>query len=1027
MMPKKFAVLRHRLPFALLLAVILMSFVAQQSVRAESINVDSYCSLSDAIRAANSDTPKGGCPAGNGADTITINADIRLTGPLPEINSAVAINGRDYIIDGGTNYRIFDINSGFATINNLTMTQGNAGSGDGGAVRARNSDLILNNVRISGSKSGGSGGGLHFSGPTKSLAIINSSFSNNLTNGSKAGQGGGLYVLANSAIISGSGFDSNNAITTGGAIHNAGALNIDNSSFASNTAADHGGGIYTSSEATTTITQVTLADNRALGEGKTGGGIYNAGVVQLYNSIIAGSPSDAASLCADEGALQQAANLIQDASCLPALSGDPLLGAPTGSPVYYPLLANSPAVDAASTAHCTRNDQLGNRRPAESCDIGAIESNGPSLIRLGDSCSLPDAIKTAAQTSPAGGCSADSNADVDIDTIVFDAENRHIGAPLEIRLPMIIDGQGFTLAGDGTQRLLDIADTSVIIKNLTIANGNADDAHGGAIRARNADLTLDNVRISHSESGNNGGGLYFDGGTRKLSIINSSFVNNATNNSGKGGKGGALFVHAQQASIQGSSFTNNHAVTSGGAIHNDGELTIENSTISSNTAATHGGGVFSNSGATTTLRHVTIAHNNVSDSNSDGLGLYLDGTTYLYNSIVAGSVGSGQSLCAGAGNLSQDSNLIQDNSCSPALSGTAGLGGLVGSPAVHSLSGSSPAIDAAASAHCLDIDQIGSSRPQHLACDIGAFEVYVDDIVLAPTAIPMPTMTPTPADPSTHFRIDASCALSDAIRSANSNTAHGGCPAGGDGYDRITLTGDINLQDDLDAITSAIRIDGAGFSISGNDERQLFSVSSGGDLSLINISLVNGSALAGGAVSNDGALAISRAFLADNSSSGAGGAIHSTGTLIISNSTFANNASAEDGGAIYIAGGTAWLTHVTLYNNPSETSGQLHLAAGTVNLRNSLLAGAADSSLCVGALSENLGNFIQDGSCSPAYAGNPLLAGLTMYPAGGAYYPLLEGSPALGSGDDYFCSQYPRDQLNTPRRARDCHIGAVDR
>lgn len=1024
MLPRKFAVLRYRLPFALLLAGLLLPLFAQQSARAESISVDAYCSLSAAIRAANSDSAKGGCPAGGGADTITLSGDIQLTGPLPEINSEITINGGGYTIDGVTNYRIFDINSGALTINNLIMTRGNAGGGNGGALRARNSDLILNQVEISGSKSGDSGGGLYFNGPTKSLAIINSSLSGNQTSGSKTGRGGGLYVLANSAAIIGSGFDNNTAVTTGGAIHNDGVLTIDNSSIGGNSATGHGGGMYIGGEATSTVTQATFADNRVLGEGKTGASLYNAGALSLYNSLVAGMPSDSASLCAGDGALQQAGNLVQDASCSAALSGDPLLGEATGSPIHYPLGAESPAVDAASTAHCTENDQLGNRRPAESCDIGAIESNGPIIIRLGDGCSLSDAFKTAAQTSAAGNCVAGASRDVNTDTIIFTADITHIGAPLEIRLPMIIDGRGYALSGDGTQRLLDIADTRVAINNLTISNGDSGDAHGGAIRARNADLSLDNVRINDSFSGNNGGGLYFDGGARQLSIIDSSFDNNATDNSDKGGKGGALFVHARQAIIEASSFVDNSAVTSGGAIHNDGELTIENSTISGNTAASQGGGVYTNIDATSTLRHVTIAHNDTSDSGA-GAGIYRGGTTNLYNSIVAGSVERGGSLCAGSGSLTQANSLIQDNSCSPDLSGLAWLGALSGSPAVHPLGASSPAIDAASSAHCLDSDQIGTARPQNGTCDIGAYEVHADDIVPTPTSAPQPTPTPSPSVPSAQFRIDASCTLGDAIRAANSNSAQGGCPAGGDGYDTITLTEDISLQDDLDAVASAIRIDGAGFGISGNDERQLFSVSSAGDLSLSNISLTNGAAAAGGALNNDGALTIDRAYLAENSSAGTGGAIHSTGRLIVSNSTFANNNSAGDGGAIYMGSGTAWLTHITLYDNRSETSAALHVAAGTVNMRNSLLAGA-DDSLCAGALSENIGNFIQDGSCSPAHSGDPLLGSLTESAAGGAYISILVGSPVLDSGDDYFCSQYPRDQLNAPRRGRNCHIGAVD-
>ncbi len=1024
MMPRMVADLRYRLPFALLLAALLLPLVAQRSVRAESIDVDSYCSLSDAIRAANTDSPKGGCPAGNGADTITLNADIRLSGPLPEINSEITIYGGNHTLDGGTNYRILDINSGAATLFNLTMTQGNAGSGEGGAVRARNSDLTLNTVHISASQSGDSGGGLHFSGPTKTLSINNSRFTRNETSGNKTGRGGGLYVLASSASISGSSFVNNQAITTGGAIHNDGVLRIDNSSLANNNATEHGGGIFTSSGASTHITHGTFVDNRVLGEGILGDSLYNVGTLALYNSILAGRPS-AATLCADAGELQQAANLIQDASCEAMLSGEPGFAEPTGAPVHYPLQADSPAVDAGSNAHCSVKDQLGNRRLAASCDIGAIESNGPIIIQLGEGCILSDAIKTTAQTRAVGACIAGSSTDVDTNTIVFSADVTHIGAPLEIRRPLIIEGRGFMLAGDSQQRLLDIADTTVIINNLTITNGDAGAAHGGAIRARNADLSLFDVHISNSESGNNGGALYFDGGARRLSINNSSFTNNATKNTDRGGKGGALFVHAQQASIQRSSFSGNRAASSGGAIHNDGELTIENSTISGNTAASQGGGLFTNSGASSTLRHVTIARNHLSDSDGDGLGIYRGGTTNLYNSIVADSMGNEQSLCAGMGNLTQAGSLIEDDSCSPALSGPAELGEQVGSPSVYSLLGNSPAIDTAASSHCLESDQLGNTRPQNLACDIGAFEVNEVDIVPTVVAPVLPEMTPTPAAPPAQFRIDASCALSDAIRSANSNTAQGGCPAGGDGYDSITLTEDIVLQADLEAISSALRIDGKGHSISGNDERQLFSISSTGDLSLVNIALINGAGAAGGALRNDGALAISRAYLADNRG-GSGGAIHSSGRLIVSNSTLTNNQSTQDGAAIHINGGTAWLTHLTLNNNRSGTAGQLHIAAGTVHLRNSLVAGAGESSLCLGALSENLGNFIQDGSCSAAFSGDALLGELTRPAAALAYFPLLDGSPASGSADDYFCSQYARDQLNAPRRARDCHIGAVD-
>ena len=178
-------------------------------------------------------------------------------------------------------------------------------------------------------------------------------------------------------------------------------------------------------------------------------------------------------------------------------------------------------------------------------------------------------------------------------------------------------------------------------------------------------------------------------------------------------------------------------------------------------------------------------------------------------------------------------------------------------------------------------------------------------------------------------------------------------------------------------------------------------------------------------------MTITRAYISGSATLGPGGAISSSGTLVISNSTIANNESALDGGALYISGGTATISHVTFYDNSSGSASYttgIHVASGTVKLRNSLIgrSSSGGGSMCAGTLSENLGNLIQDNSCSPAQSGNPKLGSLVQPAAGSAWYPLKSGSPALGNGDDYFCSQYPRDQRNRARQASNCHIGAVE-
>ena len=58
-------------------------------------------------------------------------------------------------------------------------------------------------------------------------------------------------------------------------------------------------------------------------------------------------------------------------------SGDARLGSLTGSPAYFPLLSNSPAIDAADASQCPSRDQRGVSRPqGRGCDIGAYEFGG---------------------------------------------------------------------------------------------------------------------------------------------------------------------------------------------------------------------------------------------------------------------------------------------------------------------------------------------------------------------------------------------------------------------------------------------------------------------------------------------------------------------------------------------------------------------------------------------------------------------------------------------------------------------------
>jgi hypothetical protein len=188
-------------------------------------------------------------------------------------------------------------------------------------------------------------------------------------------------------IITTSRFARTSAITGGGLANFgfdesalSGTVVITNSTFANNSA-DEGGGLLNGG--TLLLTNTTIARNTAV----FGGGLSGSGSVVLVNTILAlnrsGFPSPSPDCLGPVTSL--GTNLIGDPGrCTITLlasdrTGDPGLGDFTddGTPGHghFPLLKDSPAIDAGNDAVCPRRDQLGAPRVGP-CDIGASEFQG---------------------------------------------------------------------------------------------------------------------------------------------------------------------------------------------------------------------------------------------------------------------------------------------------------------------------------------------------------------------------------------------------------------------------------------------------------------------------------------------------------------------------------------------------------------------------------------------------------------------------------------------------------------------------
>ena len=962
--------MRHRLLTKNLsvfyVALIFMLGWPAQKVSAAIIRTDANCSLHDAVMAANTDSPAGGCPAGAGADTVVLTGDVTLSEALPVIESVIAIEGGGRTISGDGKFRIFDVDGGSLTVRLLTLAHGQSHHADlydraGGAIRATDATVVIENSSLNNNAADYGGGAIYLR--DSNLTISSSSFSNNRAKHS----GGAIDGYKGKLNIASSSFTHNRAHSGGAISILDSAMKVHSSTFSHNVARGKGGAIAMANREKVTLNHVTIAYNSA----PTSGGVYSRSIrLQITNSIVAeNSPNDCPHVIKrNEG------NLIQRGNCDQAVRADPLLLPLTGNPAYHPLRDHSPAISAALDEHCLEVDQAGNRRPrptGKRCDIGAIESASgleaqptPAPIY----CTLADQIIAANTDAPTGACPAGDGTD----TIVF-RENHTLTHPLPaIRSTIIIEGGGYTLSGDKHYQIFEVDGGDLTINDLTVMHGYG--KSGGAIMVTNGgSLAINRSIICENQAEIDAGAIYAE--EKSEVVISDSTICDNINHGYTGGGleinsesslvlkdstiegnstrsyGGGIYLWDSEALIAGSVISGNHAGT-GGAIYSRGPaaLTITRSSIHSNSAFHDGGGLsanyetvlsienstvsnnrtehlsweegYSNGGgiesynSAVMLNHVTLAHNRAGDGG--GLDIY-GGSLVLRNSIIAHNEGGDCYIRADVDLMEESGNFFGDGTCENNSTRAAHLLPLTDTRPYHSLKPESPAVNAADPEHCLPVDQMGNKRPAGEGCDIGAVESPYESAI-----------EPTPA---------AHCSLADQILAANRDEPVGACPAG-NGADTISIQADITLDSTLPPITSEIIIEGNGHTISGDDRFQIFYVIDG-RLTVNNATMRNGTGYGGGAISvrDGGELTIRNSSLRDNWAV-AGGAILSYGRTTIENSNFSGNYADYLGGAIAIYSSDLLVAESAMNQNESgRSAGAIYLRYVQAEVINTTLSG----------------------------------------------------------------------------------------
>lgn len=211
--------------------------------------------------------------------------------------------------------------------------------------------------------------------------------------------------------------------------------------------------------------------------------------------------------------------------------------------------------------------------------------------------------------------------------------------------------------------------------------------------------------------------------------VNTPNIGGQQGVAGVPGSGGGV-EGADHTLIFRSSITGNRARDGAGIRHSGFQLDVRNSTISGNVASGVAGGIFE-AGGSAELRNTTVT------DNTSPLGATVYDVHSIRASIIAGNHSS-DGDCGGSAFTSEGDNIFGNASfclvtpgprdqfgdahhpLDPRLVPLADNGG--GTP-THAVRSDSPALDAIPVASCFQaVDQRGTPRPQHGACDVGAYE-----------------------------------------------------------------------------------------------------------------------------------------------------------------------------------------------------------------------------------------------------------------------------------------------------------------
>ena len=901
--------------------------------------------------------------------TLTLNQNIAMTAKEAAdftngitITKDIVIDGKGHTIDAKNLGRIFSIGEGFTvTLTNATLINGkateggaiyndgsltlsdvklsdNAADGYGGAV-FNNGELVVsdsvfdsNDIVNRGSASVDYGGAAIYNWKEGTLKVTNSNFTNNIKNYKNGDNLVGAITTIGNATVSGSNFV-NNSGRWGGAISATGAelrknsstLTVSNTIFKDNSAL-YAGAVYIWGS-NYNIADCVFDNNTAFGKGNmtpnnNNGGALVVSQVSRFNEPITGTISGSKFTnnkaqyggaayfnkgfvtitdsvfenniaTAEGGAVGFSHASVKD--LVVSINNSSFVGnkAPVAGAIFTNVdskITNSNFINNSAAkiggAICNVNDltvensKFVNNTPQAIHNSKELHLGIETFTDLQNAIDLVDGILT-----------------LDSDIAMTDDEAANFVNGVIINKNIRIDGKGHTIDAKNLGRIFSIGEGfAVTLTNATLINGKA--VEGGAIY-NDGSLTLSDVKLSDNAADGYGGAVFNNG---ELVVSDSVFDSNDIVNRGSASVdyGGAAIYNWYDGilTVSGSNFTNNiknykNGDRLVGAVATIGDATISDSYFVNN--AGRWGGAITTSGALIAgddVNTLTVSGSTFKENGGlYGAGIFVAGSDFTVSDCVFD-----KNTAFGKGNMTPNNN----NGAAIVVTDTGKdiTGAITGSNFTNNKAQYGGAIYI-----CEGNIAISDSLFENNSADVEGGAIDIDSAINNPvvTVKDSKFVNNTPQaihnSKELHLGIETFTDLQNAIDLV-------------DGI--LTLDSDIAMTDDEAAnfvngviINKNIRIDGKGHTIDAKNLGRIFSIGEGFAVTLTNATLINGKAVEGGAIYNDGSLTLSDVKLSDNAADGYGGAVFNNGELVVSDSVFDSNDIVNRGSASVDYGGAA--------------------------------------------------------------------------------------------------------------------------